>query len=151
MHTILNLNHSTLKRRIIITIYLIFNLFLAFYFTKFPSLLQYITLYAISNFTFADSSSVWELISSFIIIVIEIISIWSLFINKSKYKLFCNILLQIMCISDICWSVYLIIHQTRMVKDIFEIILDLIFILLITVDIIKTYKKPKNDTEIIPQ
>jgi len=116
---------------------------------------------------FAMFGNIVETILALSFFLIEFVLIISLFVKKSKFKLISNIILEILCVIDICVCMSLIISQTylvRSVEDIFiksdlrtilesslNIFLDLIFILLITVDIIKTYKKPKNDTEIVPQ
>lgn len=131
--------------KIIMGLFLIINLILSFDFTSNPYLLRYINLYAISSFAFADSSSAWEFIITFIILILEIIFIRSLFIKKSKYKLICNILFQSMCIVDICFCIYFMIEQVEPTICIIEIIIDLIFMGLILFDIIKTYKKPKQE------
>ena len=82
---------------------------------------------------------------------IEFILIIALFIKKSKFKLISNIILEILCVVDICICIFSIVNNIHAFESKLGIILDLIFILLITIDIITTYKKPKNDTETLPQ
>ncbi len=77
--------------------------------------------------------------------IIEIILIISLFIKKSKFKLIANIIFCILCVIDTGMCIFLL---TEKINCIIEIVLDLIFILLITVNIITTYKKPIQSTNI---
>lgn len=146
-----SIKHFSQVWKIIMGLFLITNLILSFDFTSNPYLLRYINLYAISSFAFADSSSAWEFIITFIILILEIIFIRSLFIKKNKYKLICNILFQLICIADICFCIYFMIEQIEPTICIIEVIIDLIFIGLILFNIIITYKKPKNNTETLPQ
>ena len=92
-----------------------------------------------------------EFILALCFFVLEFILIIALFIKKSKFKLISNIILEILCVVDICICIFSIVNNIHAFESKLGIILDLIFILLITVDIITIYKKPKNDTEIIPQ
>lgn len=84
-----------------------------------------------------------ELILALCFFVLEFILIIALFIKKSKFKLISNIILEILCVADICICIFAIINNIHAFESKLGIILDLIFILLITVDIIITYKKPK--------
>lgn len=113
---------------------------------------------------FAMFGNIAETILSLSFFLIEFVLIVFLFFKKSKYKLILNIILEILCVTDICICVVLLISQTysvECVEDVFiksdlktilenslNIILDLIFILLIAFDIIITYKKPIQNTNI---
>lgn len=63
--------------------------------------------------------------------VFEIILIILLFIKPSKLKLVSNILLQILCALDVFLCIYYLIKGITGIGSLFEILLDLIFILLI--------------------
>lgn len=80
--------------------------------------------------------------------IIEIILIISLFIKKCKFKLIANILYCILCVIDMGMCIFLL---TEKVNCIIEVVLDFVFICLILFNIITNYKKPKNDTETLPQ
>ncbi len=89
-----------------------------------------------------------ELILALCFFVLEFILIISLFIKKSRFKLISNIILEILCIVDICICIFSIVNNMNAFESKIGIISDLIFILLITVDIIITYKKPIPNTNI---
>lgn len=129
--------------KIIMSLFLVTNLILSFDFTSNPCLMKYINAYAFMGCAFGE-----KFIFNLGILIIELASICSLFINKRKFKLICNIVLHIMCVADICFCIYYMIEQIEIIICIIEIIIDLIFMGLILFDIIKTYKKIKNDTEI---
>ena len=133
-------NHI-LTRKIIIAIFLIVNLLLVSSFptTLFPSLIQRVSLYAMGCFAFGDSVSGGEILTAFIIGASEVICLPSLFTGKSKYKIISNIILQIMCIADICWCSVLIFKQVEITIHIFEILIDLLFMGLVLYDLAKVY------------
>lgn len=135
------LKYSSLIQKIIIGLFLVANLILSFDFTSNPCLMKYVNAHAFMGCAFGEN-----FIVNSGILIIELISVFSLFTNKKKFKLISNLCLYAMCFVDIGLCMNLQNKQLCI-----EIILNLIFILLITVDIIITYKKPKNDTEIIPQ
>lgn len=163
------LKHSSCKRKIVV--FIIFNLILQLW-----PLLKDILLPLIKPFSdiyydilLAYPCSILYMLNSLVLsfaafaeikiaiaipicfYIFELILIISLFIKKSRFKLIANIILGVLCVIDICICIYSIINQIHAIENIFEIILDLIFIFLISFDILKTYKKPiKASTEDTP-
>lgn len=131
--------------KIILLIYIITNLVL-FIINEIPAVLGYINYLAIGYAIFCKTTMQFLTILCFF--VFEIVLIISLFIKKSKFKLIANILFCILCVIDMGMCIFLL---TENVNCFIEIILDLIFISLILFNIIITYKKPKNNTETLPQ
>lgn len=135
-----NLKNSSLNRRIIIAVFLGVNLFLSFFLNLSLTLLFQINFLATAHCAFGG-----KVILALVFFILEIASIWSLFVNKSIYKLICNIVLQIMCFADICYCVHFIIKQIDPMECIIEIIIDLVFICLVLLDIVKSYKEKSNE------
>ncbi len=140
MQTILGLKHSTLTRRIILTFFIIINLILLFVFETEYTLLNQINFITFGVFAFNEN-----IILSLTIWITETLSLFSLFTSKNKYKLICSVILQIMCIADICFCIYYMIEQIEPIMCIIEIIIDLIFMGLILFDIVKTNKEKSDD------
>lgn len=73
--------------------------------------------------------------------IIEIILTVALFIKKCKFKLIANIIFCIICIIDMGMCIFLLTENNNCI---IEVILDLIFIFLISFSIIMEYKKPST-------
>lgn len=141
-----SVKHFSQVWKIIMSLFLVTNLILSFDFTSNPCLMKYINAYAFMGCAFGE-----KFIFNLGILIIELASICSLFINKRKFKLICNIILHVICIVDIGFCIFYIMEQKEIVICIVEVIIDLIFMGLILFDIIKAYKKPKNNAETLPQ
>lgn len=140
MHAILNLKTSRLIRKIIIGLFLFTNLILSFFSISNPCLMKYVNAYAFMGCAFDE-----KFIINLGILIIEFVSIYSLFMDKSLYKLICNIILHIMCAVDIGFCIFYIVKQIEFVIAIIVIILDLIFICLMLYDIIMSYKETEQE------
>ena len=143
----MNSKKQNVTRKIIFAIFLVINLGIFDYFlTKLPCLMQFITMLSFATFSFALESSVsaGELVLAIIIFISEIICLPSLFTGKSKYKLVCNIILQIMCIADIGFCLNLVFKQNDITFHIFESIIDLLFMGLVLYDLSKVYNIKLN-------
>ena len=101
----------------------------------------HIQLLASGTFIFGDSATPQELLLAIGIFVLDLISISSLFCNKSTYKIIGNIILHIMCIIDISYCINFIIGNVDSSHMIIEIIIDVAFMILIIYDIIKSNKE----------
>lgn len=139
-----NSGNYYIKKNIVFLTYIIINFILVILKNNNFGLLFCTNDLAIGYAIFCETTMPFFAILCFF--VLEIILIISLFIKKCKFRLITNIIFVILCFIDI----YLCTNSLGIQQNI-EIILDLIFILLITFDIIKTYKKPKNDTKTIPK
>lgn len=96
---------------------------------------------AYATFVFGDSSTRQELLLATGIFALEIFTIPSLFASKSQYKLIGNIILHIMCIVDIGFCISLITENVDLPQMIIEIIIDIVFMVLMIYDIIKSNKE----------
>lgn len=131
--------------KIIFLIYFIINLIL-FIVNEIPAVLGYINYLAIGYGIFCETTI--QFLSILCFFAFEIVLIISLFIKKSKFKLIANILFCILCVIDTGMCIF---ELTEKVNCIVEVILDFVFICLILFNIITSYKKPKNNTETLPQ
>ncbi len=137
----MNNKKQNVIRKIIFAIFLVINfgIFISFI-TEIPCLMHGITFFAIGYFAFfADSAFLGGTLCAVIIIILEIICLPSLFTGKSKYKLVCNIILQILCAVDIYICIVYIFKQYKITFSIFEILIDLLFMGLVLYDLSKVY------------
>ena len=121
------------------SLFLVTNLILSFDFTSNPCLMKYINAYAFMGCAFDE-----KFIINLGILIIEFVSICSLFMDKSLYKLICNIILHIMCAVDIGFCIFYIVKQIELLA-IIVIILDLIFICLMLYDFIMAHKENEQE------
>lgn len=147
--------------RFLLLIFIIINIISIFITNTHATVMNHINYFV---YGFAVFGNIAETILALTFFLIEFVLIISLFFKKSKYKLILNIILEILCVTDICICVVLIISQTYSIgciEDIFiksdlrtilenslNINLDFIFIFLISFDIFITYKKPIQNTSI---
>lgn len=136
----LTFKRSKVIRKIIIGLFLAINVILLFVFLS-PCLIGHIHLSAHATFVFGDSSTRQELLLATGIFALEIFTIPSLFASKSQYKLIGNIILHIMCIVGIGFCISLITENVDLPQMIIVIILDIVFIVLMIYDIIKSNKE----------
>lgn len=134
------LNRSSLQRKVIIGIFIIINFILAIAVNVQYTLMFQINFIVSAYFAFGE-----KFILAFGFFIFEIAAIWSLFVDKSIYKLICNIILQIMCIADIYYCVFYMIKQTESIACVFEIIINVVFMCLILFDIVKSYKEKPDE------
>lgn len=136
----LTFKRSKVIRKIIIGLFLAINVILLFVFLS-PCLIGHIHLSAYATFVFGDSSTRQELLLATGIFALEIFTIPSLFASKSQYKLIGNIILHIMCVVGIGFCISLITENVDLPQMIIVIILDIVFMVLMIYDIIKSNKE----------
>lgn len=133
------LKPSSAKRKIVFLFFIIINLVMFFY-EDIYAVMGQINFIAFGYGALSEKIEIMLLILCFF--VCELILIISLFIKKGTYKLIANIILEILCVVDICVCISSINMEWHLFDSFMEIALDLIFIFLISFDIYKTYKKP---------
>ncbi len=127
-------------RKIIIAIFLVVNISLLLIFSS-PCLIGHMHSLATATFIFGDSVTRQELLFAAGIFIFEIFSMPSLFIGKSTYKILGNIILHILCVIDIGFCINLIIENIDLSHMIIEIIIDIVFMMIMIYDIIKSNKE----------
>jgi len=128
----------------LLLIFIIINIIIA-YTTNYSSTVMNQINFCIAGF--AGFGNRKETLLALCFFSIEFILIVSLFMKKSKFKLISTIILEILCVVDICICIFSIVNNMYAFESKIGIILDLIFMLLVLFDILISYKKPKTQLD----
>jgi len=129
--------------KFLLFIFIIINIVIALTTNYYSTVMNQINFYIAG---FAGFGNMKETVLALCFFPIEFILIVSLFMKKSKFKLISTIILEILCVVDICICIFSIGNNMHAFESKIGIIWDLIFMFLIIFDAIKTYKKPIQNT-----